>query len=124
MTKRARVPSEEQSNKRCRGPVEKQTTPETPNIGSYVALKINAYKDWTPQIGEVVAINNSTVTINWLDGTYTSKWEYWKHRGKPVCQKFPRRAIVRPITFTSSMKLSKPTIILLKKDYDNEVEFV
>ena len=86
-------------------------------VGCYVTLKCDKYREWAPQIGKITAIDNSTVTIDWLEGTYTNTWNYWKYRDKPVSEVFPRRAIIKPIELTASMRLKKADISLIKQDY-------
>ena len=60
-----------------------------PTVASYVTLKCQKYKQWIPQIGQVVALDDTTITVDWLDGTYSGTWCFWKHRGKPVHEIFP-----------------------------------
>ena len=94
-----------------------------PTVGSIVALKCTKYKDFLPHIGEIKELNQTTVTVAWLNGQYTSIWTYWKNRGKVITETFPVRAIIKPIQLTKGMRLRPETINELKGIYD-DAEFV
>jgi len=98
-------------------------TKEEERIGQYVLLKCVKYKDYLPQIGKIIKLDESTVTIEWLNGTYSTNFVYWKQRGEPICETFPRRAVLRAITFTKSMRLQRNDIQIIKELYNN-AEFV
>ena len=95
----------------------KARTDKDPAVGCYVTLKCQKYKEWIPQIGQVERIDESQVTIDWLDGTYTGTWTFWKYRGKAVREVFPRRAVINQVKFTPAMRLSKSDVESIKKDY-------
>ena len=88
-----------------------------PVIGDYVALRCFKYKDYLPQIGRLSSINDTTVEIEWLDGSYSGIWVYWKHRGKLISETFPRRALVGAINLSASMRLKSETVTSLKQVY-------
>ena len=86
-------------------------------------MKCQKYQQWIPQIGLVESIDDSKVTIDWLEGTFTSTWNFWKYKGKPVREIFPRRAVIKTIKFTAGMRLRKCDANLIKDDY-LDVEYV
>jgi hypothetical protein len=93
------------------------------NIGNFVALKIQSYCDELPQIGKVVVINETSVTVDWLVGTYSSTFSYWKEKGEVIQEHFPLRGVICPLKFTTSMRLARPDIAALKNIYTS-TEFV
>ena len=97
--------------------------PYIPAVGEYVALRCFKYKDFLPQIGRLSSINETTVQVEWLDGSYSGIWAYWKDRGKVIVETFPRRALVGGINMSASMRLKSETVSSLKKVYQ-ETEFV
>jgi len=113
---------------------DKQTTPQEPlplgsdtdlyQPGDYVTLKCQKYKEFVPQIGKVVAINEATVKVQWLEGEYDEEFKFWKgRRGKIITEDFPKRAVIGRINLTASMKLTDKDISNLKDLYD-KAEFV
>ena len=81
------------------------------------------YKDFLPQIGKLKKINESTITVQWLEGEYEGKWKFWKNRGKIIQESFPIRALIREITFDKEMEFSTTAAEKINKLYD-DVEFV
>ena len=87
-------------------------------MGSFVAVCCNKYKDFTPQIGKVKSFDESSLILEWLDGTYTSTWVFWKHKKKIITETLPLRAVLHcPLYFTKSMRLKPADITILKQKY-------
>ena len=86
-------------------------------------LKCAKYEQFLPQIGKICKLDETTVTVEWLHGTYTSNFVYWKQGGKPISEVFPRRSILQTINFTKSMRLRRDDIDNIKRLYTN-AEFV
>ena len=86
-------------------------------------LKCERYKDFVPQIGRLKAIKEASITVQWLEGEYEGKWKFWKDRGKIIQESFPRRALIREISFTDSMELSPEEVNKIKDCY-KDVELV
>ena len=133
-------PNTKKNKKNCKSPtnttsaseveagVEKQvmrskTKFPLPVVGEYVALKCFKYKDFLPHIAKLSSIDETTVQVEWLDGTYSGTWAYWKDRGKVIIETFPRRALIGAINMTASMRLKRETITSLKEFY-LKTEFV
>jgi len=38
------------------------------HVGDFVALKCEKYKEFVPQVGKIIAINEATVKVQWLEG--------------------------------------------------------
>lgn len=93
------------------------------HTGDYVALKIMKYHEDLPQIGKVIKISKSSVCVDWLVGSYSATFAFWKEKGKVIREVFPLRGIVCPIELTSAMKLKKQDISSLKNLYIS-AEFV
>ena len=93
------------------------------HVGDYVALKILQYHEELPQIGKVKEISPATVTIDWLVGSYSGIFSFWKEKGRVICETFPLRGIMTYIKLTQSMRLRKEDIVTLKKLYST-AEFV
>lgn len=90
---------------------------EKVHIGDFVALKIMQYHEDLPQIGKVVEITESSVSVDWLVGSYSSTFSFWKEKGTVIREIFPLRGIVCPLKLTSAMKLTKDDIKTLKELY-------
>ncbi len=88
---------------------------EKVKIGYFVALKIQQYSEDLPQIGRVKNMNPTTVTVEWLVGSYTGSFSYWKEKGNVICETFPLRGIMKTVKLSQSMRLAKDDIPLLKK---------
>ena len=87
-------------------------------VGSFIAVCCEKYKDFTPQIGRVKSFDESSVILEWLDGTYTSTWIFWKYRNKIITETLPLRAVLHsPISFTKAMRLKATDITILKQKY-------
>jgi len=91
--------------------------------GDYVLLKCHQYKEWIPQIGQVLSIDEATVKIKWMDGSIDSKWSAWKYGGRQVRVNLPRKSIIREITFNKNMKLKEADIKKIDMDY-KDIEYV
>ena len=96
---------------------------ENVKVECHVTSRYDNYRDWIPQIRKVIAIDNSTVTIDWLDGTSTSTWNFWRHKEKLVREAFPCRVVIKPIEFTASTRRKNFDINLARQDY-LDVEYV
>ena len=116
--KRSSSSKEKETEKKAR-----KSTHHAPKVDDYVALKCEKYKEFLPQIGRLTEINETNITIEWLDGSYTGTWVYWKTRGKVITEDFPRRAIMQTIQLTPAMKIRKDDILKLKDAYTT-AEFV
>ena len=101
----------------------KKSDDQTICSGIYVLLKCEKYKDFLPQIGHIAEIDDSSVTIEWLEGSFSGTWSYWKHRGKVITETFPKRAIIKRIELTASMRLKKTDVQDVKQLYET-AEFV
>ena len=69
------------------------------------------------------AFDEGSVTIEWLDGTYTGVWAYWRDKGKVITETLPKRAVVAAIHMTRSMRLQRQTIANLKATYSTAALF-
>ena len=87
------------------------------NVGNYLSLKIKQYYEDLPQIGKVVKINDSSVTVDWLVGSYSGTFGFWRERGKVIREVYPLRGIMCHLKLTPAMKLTKVNICSLKKTY-------
>ena len=64
------------------------------------------------------------VNIEWWIGSWSNNWSPWKTRGVINTESVHRNAIIMaPISLTKSNRLTKETIIHLKKIYDG-IEFM
>ena len=81
--------------------------------------------EYLPQIGKLCAMDGASVTIEWLDSSYSGVWVFWKSRGKIIKETFPQRAVyvIGAIVMTPAMRIKKEYISLLKNEY-NSCEFV
>ena len=46
-------------------------------LGSFVALGLDEFKEELPQIAKVLAIDDDSITLEWWVGTYTGTWVPW-----------------------------------------------
>ena len=81
------------------------------NVGDYVALIIKQYNEDLPRIGKVVKINDSSITVDWLVGSYSG---FWRERGKVIRELYPLRGTMCNLKLTPAMKLTKVDICTLK----------
>jgi len=85
-----------------------------------VAVRSAKYTE-KPLIGQVTAVNEGNITINWYIGTYSGNWKEWKGRqeGKPVIfsDSIPYKDVLLSVSFTKSMKLPPKTVAALKELY-------
>ena len=81
------------------------------------------YREELPQIGKVVKLNEASVSVEWLVGSYSGTFSFWKERGRVICESFPLRGIVCRLKLTPAMKLTKADVCGLKKIYIS-AEFV
>lgn len=66
-----------------------EATLEKPIVRGYAALQCEKYKYYLPQIGKLSSMDEATVTVDWLHGSYTDVWIEWKARGKTISERFP-----------------------------------
>ena len=92
-------------------------------MGNIIALKCHKYKDFLPHIAEVKEIDDSSVTINWMNGSYSGTWTYWKSRGRVIVETYPNRAILMTIKLTKAQRLTKGDAEKLRSIYSN-TEFI
>ncbi len=88
-------------------------------MGDYIALKCEHYKGCLPQVAQLTNVNDTEIEFNWLNGTYSGLWAFWKSKRKVVSEALPRRALIRKVELSSSMRLANA----LKEIY-NDAEFV
>ena len=78
-----------------------------------------------PAIGKCIQIDNDTIEILWMEGSYTSPWKPWKVRDPKNRRKtidwtdsIPKLSIVLfGFILTSNNHLRKKTIDCLKQEY-------
>ena len=83
------------------------------HIGDYLAMNIFQYKDELPQIGKVLKIDASRVEIDWLIGSYSGIFTFWKERGVVIRDIYPLCGVMFPVKFTQSMRLEKTYVSTL-----------
>jgi hypothetical protein len=91
--------------------------------GDVIAMKIHKYHDELPQIGRILRLDATTVTIQWMVGSYTGNFSYWKEKGSIIAETFPRRGIMCRVLLTQSMRLGKEVATAIKEAYKT-AEFV
>ena len=90
-----------------------------PALGDFVALFVDEYEDELPQIAQLVAINESEITVNWWIGSYSGVWAPWRNRGKTVCETFGRQCLLTVVNFTKTNRLPKEIVLKFKNLYDS-----
>ena len=89
-------------------------------LGSFVALGLDEFKEELPQIAKVLAIDDDSITLEWSVGTYTGTWVPWLVKSVEQTISVHRNNIVlRNISLSKSNRLSKLIIDKLKSIYDN-----
>lgn len=96
---------------------------ESVTVGDFVALKVSKYCEELPQIGKVAEIDDASIKVDWLVGSYSSNFAFWKEKGTVIQEVFPLRGVVCPIKLSSAMRLAKVDAVALKKVYIS-AEFV
>ena len=87
-------------------------------LGSFVALGLDEFKEELPQIAKVLAIDDDSITLEWWVGTYTGTWAPWIVKSVEQTISVHRNNIVlRNISLSKSNRLSKPIISKLKSIY-------
>ena len=72
--------------------------------GDFIAMQ---YREELTQIGKVVKLNESSVSVEWLVGSYSSTFSFWKERGRVICESFLLRGTVCRLKLTPAMNLLK-----------------
>ena len=89
-------------------------------LGSFVALGLDEFKEELPQIAKVLAIDDDSITLEWWVGTYTGTWVPWLVKSVEQTISVHRNNIVlRNISLSKSNRLYEPIIDKLKSIYDN-----
>ena len=74
-----------------------------------------------PLIGHITQIDDKTVNINWMIGSYSGIWKEWKGRseGKYItfADTIPLEDVMTPIELTKGMRLPQKTVSTLKELY-------
>ena len=65
------------------------------------------YREELTQIGKVVKLNESSVSVEWLVGSYSGTFSFWKERGRVICESFLLRGTVCHLKLTPAMNLLK-----------------
>lgn len=90
---------------------------------SLVATFVPEYRDEIPQIGRVLTVEEEVVTIEWLQGTYSSLWKVCKRReGRnvvPWVEDIPKTAIISKVELTKGQRLPGAVKTKLKSLYAN-----
>ena len=74
------------------------------------------YREELTQIGKVVKLNESSVSVEWLVGSYSGTFSFWKERGRVICELFLLRGTVcTSLETDSSYELTKADVCGLKK---------
>ena len=82
------------------------------------------YREELTQIGKVVKLNESSVSVEWLVGSYSGTFGFWKERGRVICESFLLRGTMCRLKLTPAMNLrTKADVCGLKKIYIS-AEFV
>ena len=68
-------------------------------------------------------MDSSTVTVNWLIGSYSGVFSFWKVKGEVICETYPIRSVMCSILLSSSMRMNKKDIQSVKQAY-SVAEFV
>ena len=80
-------------------------------LNTLVATYISDYRDEIPQIGKIVNVEGlpNSITIEWLQGTYSSIWKVCKKReGRalvPWVEEIPKTAIISSVKLTKGQRL-------------------
>ena len=75
--------------------------------GDFIALQIMQYREELTQIGKVVKLNESSVSVEWLVGSYSGTFSFWKERRRVICESFLLRGTVCRLKLTPAMNLLK-----------------
>ena len=68
----------------------------------FIALQIMQYRLELTQIGKVVKLN---VSVEWLVGSYSGTFSFWKERGRVICEIFLLRGTVCRLKLTPAMNI-------------------
>lgn len=95
------------------------TRNENVNPGDVIAV-IDRSHDDRPQLGNVTAVTEDSVQLNWLLGTYTSVFKPYKVGGKVVTASIPfHDVIMYDIKLTKGHRLEAKTRDELKRLYQD-----
>ena len=93
-------------------------------VGKFAALRLKKYDDEIPQLAKICSIGEMDVSIEWWMGTWSNNWSPWKTCGVTNTESVHRNAVIMaPVSLTRSNRLTKETVIRLKKLYDG-IEFM
>lgn len=69
-------------------------------------------------LGKILAVNDASVDIEWLVGTYSGTWKIWKEKGKSITDTILNEDILlHNIILTNAKRLTTSTIKELKDVY-------
>ena len=86
--------------------------------GMMVALRLARYFDEIPQIGKIIELTESDVTVEWWIGGYSNPWVPWKKKNEPISETFHRNAILcGGVSFTRGFRLQPEAIKKLRSLY-------
>ena len=79
-------------------------------------------KDGRPFIAKVVTMNDDSVLVHWMKGSWTGPWQMWSHgvgkKAKPYTSCIPTSSLILwNFSFTNSNKLKNATRLNLKMKY-------
>lgn len=76
------------------------------------------YKEFLPNIGRLIKLNETKVNVEWLEGDYDEQLTFWKgYRGRIITEEVPLRSVLCKVSLTASMTLSKCQVKTLKEKY-------
>ena len=98
---------------------------ESAKVGQTLAIHCMDCYDG-PSIGKCIEIVDTDIRIEWMKGTYTSKWETWmvadlrnKRRKVPWTDWVPKSSIILfDFELTPTKRLRKTTVEHLQRKYD------
>ena len=97
---------------------------ETIEVGMIVACYVSNYADEEPQLGKLVALDNSSnsAVIEWMTGTYSEPWIIYKYRSggsyKTWRDTIPTSSILFPIELTASNRITSALKLRLQEAYE------
>ena len=92
--------------------------------GTVVACYLSKYEDEEPQIGKITLTDSDSdeIEVEWMVGTYSEPWQIWKQKqGRSYTtwkEKVPSTAVLFPVQFSSTERLSCSLIAKLKEAYE------
>ncbi len=88
----------------------------TLQLANWFAVNCDKYSE-EPQIGKVTAVQEQSIIIEWLIGTYTGVWRQWK-KGENISDDIePKDVVRRNVKLTKANRLSPSMVTELKAAY-------